>query len=91
MINANMIDKVEVMTTPSAKYDPDGIAGIIKIILTKNEYLQFNKALKNLTTNILDNYKNIFKIEEDKLKLLSAKILKVSNSNLSYIQKIFIV
>ena len=39
MLNANMIDKVEVMTTPSAKYDPDGIAGIINIVLTKNEYV----------------------------------------------------
>ena len=39
MLNANMIDKVEVMTTPSAKYDPDGIAGIINIILVKNEYV----------------------------------------------------
>jgi len=39
MLNANMIDKVEVMTTPSAKYDPDGIAGIINIVLTKNKYV----------------------------------------------------
>ena len=39
MINANMIDKVEVMTTPSAKYDPDGIAGIINIVLAKNQYI----------------------------------------------------
>jgi len=39
MINANMIEKVEVMTTPSSKYDPDGIAGIINIVLNKNQYL----------------------------------------------------
>ena len=39
MINANMIEKVEVMTTPSSKYDPDGIAGIINIVLNKNEYV----------------------------------------------------
>ena len=38
MLNANMIDKVEVMTTPSAKYDPDGMAGIINIILLKNQF-----------------------------------------------------
>ena len=39
MINANMIEKVEVMTTPSSKYDPDGIAGIINIVLNKNQYI----------------------------------------------------
>ena len=39
MINANMIEKVEVMTTPSSKYDPDGIAGIINIVLNKNQYV----------------------------------------------------
>ena len=39
MINANMIEKVEVMTTPSAKFDPDGMAGIINIVLSKNEFI----------------------------------------------------
>ena len=39
MLNANMIEKVEVMTTPSAKFDPDGMAGIINIVLSKNEFV----------------------------------------------------
>ena len=39
MLNANMIEKVEVMTTPSAKLDPDGMAGIINIVLSKNEFV----------------------------------------------------
>ena len=39
MLNANMIEKVEVMTTPSAKYNPDGMAGIINIVLSKNEFV----------------------------------------------------
>ena len=33
-----MIEKVEVMTTPSAKFDPDGMAGIINIVLIKNKF-----------------------------------------------------
>ena len=38
-ISSEMIEKVEVMTTPSAKYDPDGTSGIINLILRKNEFI----------------------------------------------------
>ena len=41
-IPASSIDRVEVITNPSAKYDPDGMAGILNIILKKNKLQGFH-------------------------------------------------
>jgi outer membrane receptor protein involved in Fe transport len=39
---ANTIERIEVITNPSAKYKPDGTAGIINIVMKKNTRVGFN-------------------------------------------------
>lgn len=41
-IPASSIERIEVVTNPSAKYDPDGSAGIINIVLKKNKIRGIN-------------------------------------------------
>ncbi len=39
---AGSIERIEIVTNPSAKYDPDGSSGIINIVLKKNKLRGFN-------------------------------------------------
>jgi outer membrane receptor protein involved in Fe transport len=68
---ANTIEKIEIITNPSAKYKPDGTSGIINIILKKNKDLGFNglvianvgnawRSNASLTTNYNSGRFNIF-------------------------------
>jgi outer membrane receptor protein involved in Fe transport len=41
-IPANSIERIEIVTNPSAKYDPDGTSGIINIVLKKNKLKGIN-------------------------------------------------
>ncbi len=52
---AEAIQKVEVITSPSARYDAEGTAGIINIILRKSKAIGFN-ASTTLSTGIPDNH-----------------------------------
>jgi len=52
---ANAIDKVEIITNPSSKYDAEGQSGIINIILKKNVRTGLNGTV-NASVGSYDNY-----------------------------------
>lgn len=54
-ITADMIEKVEVITNPSAKYDAEGTTGIINIVLKKEERKGLNGSM-TLNTGLPHNH-----------------------------------
>ncbi|MEJ2103627.1 MAG: outer membrane beta-barrel family protein [Ignavibacteriaceae bacterium] len=60
-IAASQIDKIEIITNPSAKYDPEGTAGIINIILKKNINQGLN-GIVNANGGMNDTYGGDFLI-----------------------------
>jgi ferric enterobactin receptor len=54
-LQGNLIDKVEVITNPSARYEAEGMAGIINIVLKKNQNQGFNGAIET-TTGYPENF-----------------------------------
>lgn len=54
-ITADMIEKIEVITNPSAKYDAEGTSGIINIVLKKSEKNGLNGSV-TLNTGVPNNH-----------------------------------
>ena len=50
------IDKIEIITNPSAKYDPDGDSGIINVVMKRNQRDSFS-GLINMTAGLHDKYR----------------------------------
>ncbi len=48
---AGMVDRIEVVTAPSVKYDPEGNSGIINIILKKNNQNNYNGRIFGSASN----------------------------------------
>lgn len=54
-ITADMIESIEVITNPSAKYEAEGTAGILNIVLKKEEKRGLNGSV-SVNTGIPDNH-----------------------------------
>ncbi|MGQ8338100.1 TonB-dependent receptor domain-containing protein [Sunxiuqinia sp. A32] len=54
---ASVIENIEIITNPSAKYDPDGMAGIINIVMKKNVLSGFN-GIVNAMIGTRDKYRS---------------------------------
>ncbi|HCY46658.1 MAG TPA: hypothetical protein DHU89_08230 [Flavobacteriales bacterium] len=69
---ASSIEFVEIITNPSAKYDPDGMGGIINIILKKNKLFGYSGNI-SITAATGDNYNGAFSVSKrnDKLNIFA--------------------
>lgn len=54
-LNGNLIERVEVITNPSARYDAEGLAGIINIVLKKEKAKGINGSVQ-LNTGVPANH-----------------------------------
>ena len=79
-ISASMIEKVEIITNPSAKYDPDGVGGIINIVMKRGALDGFNGNVSitqgqynkpNINGNV--NYRT------DKINLFTSANYRIGN------------
>ncbi len=67
-ITADMIEKVEVITNPSARYEAEGTAGIINIVLKKDEKKGINGSV-SLNTGFPQNHSLGFSMNKRTEKL----------------------
>ena len=71
-ITADMIESIEVMTNPSAKYNAEGTSGIINIVLKKEEKKGVNGSV-SLNTGVPNNHSLGFSLNKrtEKFNLFS--------------------
>ena len=85
-IPSESIEKVEVVTSPSARYSAEGTAGILNIILKKQDLLGFNG---NVNLNIGEpkntGGSGTFNLRNNKINIFSTTSIKDSENNGSYL------
>ncbi|MDP6877299.1 MAG: TonB-dependent receptor [Candidatus Marinimicrobia bacterium] len=79
---ADMIDRIEVITNPSAKYDPDGMAGIINIILKRGRFEGINGSA-TITAGEYSRYNlsGMFNYRRDKFNFFTNGSYRLWNSS----------
>ena len=79
---ADMIDRIEVITNPSAKYDPDGMAGIINIILKRGRFEGMNGSA-TITAGEYSRYNlsGMFNYRRDKFNIFTNGSYRLWNSS----------
>jgi len=72
-LSANNVEKIEIITNPSAKYKPDGTSGIINIVMKKDKSLGLNG---NVTANVGNqqrgNFNGMINYNPGKLNLFAS-------------------
>ena len=67
-IPSSSIENIEIITNPSAKYDPEGTAGIVNIVLKKGKLKGFS-GIVNANIGTQDNYGSDFTFTLNKKKV----------------------
>ncbi len=72
-IPASSIESIELVTNPSAKYDPDGMSGILNVILKKNKKQGVN-GTASLSAGSRDKYNAAFSLNyrDQKINLFTS-------------------
>lgn len=65
---AGSIDKIEIITNPSAKYDPDGTGGIINVKMKEDHKGSFN-GIVNASVSSNESYSGDFKVNYETGKI----------------------
>lgn len=80
-IPASAIESIEIITNPSAKYDPDGMSGIINIVLKKKKEKGYHGVI-TLNAGTGDKYNGSlsFNYSKNKLNIFSSFDARQNNS-----------
>lgn len=81
-IPASSITNVEIITNPSAKFDPDGLSGIINLVMKKNDEIQSNGSM-SLSAGTKDKYNATanFNYRSSKISLNTNYSFRLFNMN----------